>query len=418
MPSTVFFSWQADTPTREGRNFIERALERAVARISDDTAIEEPEREIQIDRDTKNVPGSPPIVDTIFRKIDQAAVFLPDLTFIGKRPDGRPTPNPNVLIEYGWALKQMGHGRIVPVMNTAFGEPSDAMPFDLRHLRNPITYRCPPDLDEANRKKVRDQLARDLEYAIRLVLDSQEFRDSLAKLVTPPAYVPKVPVEGPGRFRRSDEPIGLTIDFMRPPRKVRLSGHPAAWFRMMPNVAPNRIWTVDELEKAMNSPPLPLLSDGWAGYDFLRSPDGYGIYALLQDQDVARAIVFGFSSGEVWSIDTYWLEPKDGKRNIPNVDVYYRRALVAYADFLQKLGISPPFGWIAGMENLKGCFLYRPSPPNTIRLNMSPDGECLVDVVCESGTYSPSDSPGQTLKPFFARLYAACGVSRQTWQDT
>jgi hypothetical protein len=98
MPNTVFFSWQADTPTREGRNFIERALERAVARISADTTVEEAQRELEVDRDTKGVPGSPPIVETIFGKIDGAAVFLPDLTFIGKRPDGRPTPNPNLLI--------------------------------------------------------------------------------------------------------------------------------------------------------------------------------------------------------------------------------------------------------------------------------------------------------------------------------
>src|SRR5271168_3534317 len=104
MSSTVFFSWQADTPTRENRNFIERALDRAARRIGDDTTIEKATRELAVDRDTKGVPGSPPIVETIFSKIDQASIFVPDLTFIGTRADGRKTPNPNVLIEYGWAL--------------------------------------------------------------------------------------------------------------------------------------------------------------------------------------------------------------------------------------------------------------------------------------------------------------------------
>jgi hypothetical protein len=102
MTSTVFFSWQADTVPIIGRNVIERALERAIARIGRDTEIEEAVRELAIDKDTQDVPGSPPIVETIFKKIDQAAVFVPDLTFVGKRLDGRPTPNPNVLIEYGW----------------------------------------------------------------------------------------------------------------------------------------------------------------------------------------------------------------------------------------------------------------------------------------------------------------------------
>lgn len=158
MPSTIFFSWQIDTPGREGRNFIERALERAVSRISKDESVEEAERELAVDRDTKGVAGSPPIVDTIFRKIDQAAVFVPDLTFIGNRPDGRPTPNPNVLIECGWALKSITHGRIVPVMNTAFGQPSaENMPFDMHHLRNPITYHCPEDFNERQHEMTVDE---------------------------------------------------------------------------------------------------------------------------------------------------------------------------------------------------------------------------------------------------------------------
>jgi hypothetical protein len=181
MPTTVFFSWQIDTQTTAGRNLIERALERAAKRIGGDTTIDEAIREIEIDRDTKGVAGSPPIVDTIFGKIDQAAAFVPDLTFIGKRPDGRPTPNPNVLIEYGWALKSLRHGRIVPVMNTAYGEPtSDNMPFDLRHLRNPITYDCPEGTPEERRGQIRDELARKLESAVRDVLGSSEFKDSLS----------------------------------------------------------------------------------------------------------------------------------------------------------------------------------------------------------------------------------------------
>jgi hypothetical protein len=55
--NTVFFSWQADTPTREGQNLFERALKRAATRISGDTTVEEPVRDLAIDRDTKGVAG-------------------------------------------------------------------------------------------------------------------------------------------------------------------------------------------------------------------------------------------------------------------------------------------------------------------------------------------------------------------------
>jgi hypothetical protein len=98
---TIFFSWQMDTDPRTGRNLIERVLERALGSIGSDATVHEAVRELEVDRDTLDEPGFPPIVDTIFRKIDEAAMFVVDLTFVGKRLDGRPTPNPNVLIEYG-----------------------------------------------------------------------------------------------------------------------------------------------------------------------------------------------------------------------------------------------------------------------------------------------------------------------------
>src|SRR5690349_11347928 len=109
MKHTIFFSWQLDTQPTAGRNLIERALNRALTTIAADTTLEEAVRELAVDKDTLNVPGSPPIVETILKKIDAAAVFVPDLTFVGTRKNGRPTPNPNVLVEYGYALKSLGH---------------------------------------------------------------------------------------------------------------------------------------------------------------------------------------------------------------------------------------------------------------------------------------------------------------------
>jgi hypothetical protein len=41
MAITVFFSWQSDTPNREGRGFIENALGVAVSRIAKDVTVED-----------------------------------------------------------------------------------------------------------------------------------------------------------------------------------------------------------------------------------------------------------------------------------------------------------------------------------------------------------------------------------------
>jgi hypothetical protein len=92
-------------------------------------------------------------------------------------------------------------------------------------------------------------------------------------------------------------------------------------------------------------------------------------------------------------------------------------ALVDYSGFLDRLGIKPPYKWIIGMEDLKGRFLYRPTPANKVRIFQSHDGEGLVDEVMESGLYSPADPVGPTLKSFFVKLYQSCGLARQEWQD-
>lgn len=289
MPSTVFFSWQADTPTREGRNLIERALDRAAGRLGGDTTIEEPFRDLSVDRDTKNVPGSPPIVETIFAKIDKAAVFVPDLTFVGTRADGRPTPNPNVLIEYGWALKSLRHGRIVPVMNTAFGEPTaEAMPFNLRHLRNPILYCCPSGSDDETRKRARELLAARLEHALRAVFTSEQLGDGGPP--EPPAisFSAHPSEDGPGKFRARGRPIGLNDGRLgEPPIEVRLTDGPVVWFRLMPKVTPDRAWLVTDVKNVatrQNTVILPF-NNRWAGYSYLRSDDGFGVYGISDDRN-------------------------------------------------------------------------------------------------------------------------------------
>lgn len=245
MAETIFFSWQADTSTTCGRNLIERALERALRSLASDAVIEEAVRDsLAVDKDTKGVPGSPPIVDTIFGKIDEAAVFVPDLTFVGKRLDGRPTPNPNVLIEYGWALKRHGHSYMVPIMNIAHGEPNDrTLPFDLKHLRHPITYNCPDDASDATRKTAREELAKKLADAIKLVITNPAFR---TRKHPDAPFVPRQATDGRGRFRGTGESIGFT-DWAGEPAELYLCDWPLSWFRLMPLRTLQQEFTVTKL---------------------------------------------------------------------------------------------------------------------------------------------------------------------------
>ena len=126
------------------------------------------------DQDTQDVPGSPNIAETILKKIDDCRVFVGDLTHIGPNEHHELTPNPNVLIEYGYALKSVGYGRMIAVLNKAFGDPrSKPLPFDLQHKRWPFIYDARPSDPEQERRSERNRLSQKLQSAIRSVLDHE-----------------------------------------------------------------------------------------------------------------------------------------------------------------------------------------------------------------------------------------------------
>jgi len=165
----VFYSWQSDLPNSTNRGFIQKALENAAKAIRQDDSIKV---EPVIDRDTAGVPGSPDIANTIFAKIDQSQVFVCDVSIINQGEKSRPTPNPNVLIEFGYAIKGLKAQRIVMVMNTVFGGPA-SLPFDLSKKRV-LTYDMPKESDD--RATERKALESKLEEALRTILTEIETR--------------------------------------------------------------------------------------------------------------------------------------------------------------------------------------------------------------------------------------------------
>lgn len=423
MKHTIFFSWQSDTPTISGRNFVERALDRAVGAIGQDTEVEEAVREgLEVDRDTKGVSGSPPIVETILKKIDAAAVFIADLTFAGRRPDGAPIPNPNVLIEYGWALKSLGHARIVAVMNAAFGNPTDEeMPFDMRHLRHPIQYNCPDGADDETRAKARVALAKQLEGAIRNVIDSDEFKATLPKPPEPPVFPAKEPLDGPARFRAKGQPLGVSHDMlpMAQPYDIHLEEGAALWLRVMPDREPGRRWTALEIQKAATGSDAHIMpiNDAAGSYGYVRAADGFGVRAMMAlAQNVTHWVVFAFNTGEVWTIDSYLLAAAGSQKpsTIPLNENAFAKALEGYARFLSRLGVQPPYRWVAGMEGVRGRALYLPAPSGRMGLPF-PRGSCVVEDIVAEGQHVPDVAARHSLRPFFEEIYDKCGLERPAW---
>lgn len=414
MVQSIFFSWQSDTETRIGKAFLRSVLDEACANIVLDASIDEPLRDIKVDSDTQGVAGQPPIVDTIFKKIDKAAIFIADLTFIGKRPDERPIPNPNVLMECGWALKVLGYERIIYVMNAAFGEPTRTnLPFDLGHLRFPICYNLPENASPETKAKEKKALMATLQKAISASLAT------IPKTINPPpSEFPAVKAKGdPARFRALDEALGFCEGpWSGEAKEVFLSPGSAMWLRVIPKSIPKKKWTAEEFTVlSMGSTDCFRPLEAGSGWNPFRAEDGVGVYRAKTDKIESKTILtdsvaFLFETGEMWAIEVGWLE---SRKSIPqtSLEEIFTNGLSHYAQLLGKLGIEPPYKWEAGICGLKGKYLGYSPPPGKIWL-----GEhgpvCAADQIEASGEYDGRQSLTAALKSFFEKIFQKCGRTR------
>jgi hypothetical protein len=417
----IFYSWQSDRPGKLCRSFIESALDKAIVEIAKELTLESAERPttFEIDKDTKGVSGTPPIVETIFAKIDDAVAFVADLTFVGKRDeDDRPIPNPNVLIEYGWALKSRTHSRVIGVMNTAYGEPDETnLPFNMKHLRWPIAYHLPSGADDIEKAKVRASLVKSLKVALKAITDNEKLN---AEPIVPELtkFVPVEPQNGPARFRAKDAPLGRVDAMMSMDGgPLKLTEGSAFWLRLMPTSHQARAWKITELkERATRADRFfpPLNHHLFTNFNYFRGSDGFGVCECNSGTQLTRAAVFLFKTGEVWGIDSASLANNDVLAIAEQSFVDFFKRGVQFLE--EDLKIAAPYRWIAGVEGTSDRFLYRPDPPGRHYIS-SKVGPCMQTEIIVEGTYNKSEAVHLSLRPFFEAIYDACGAERPVALD-
>lgn len=173
---TVFYAWQSDRDAAICRKLIRAAAKHALTKLKAEPDIFNAPSFV-LDQDRQGVPGHPHIASVIRRKIKACDVFLADLTHVasytaaGKAGKSRrkKTPNPNVLIELGIAIRAKGFGRLILVMNDHFGS-TDDLPFDVKSHSFPITYTLADANDEKQVKAVQDKLAERIATALKPML--------------------------------------------------------------------------------------------------------------------------------------------------------------------------------------------------------------------------------------------------------
>ena len=172
----VFFSWQSDLKDLN-KKFLEMAIEKARLKI-----IENNKFSITVDDATRGMSGSGDIAKDIFDKVKNADIFIGDITIINNSDNvgNRRVPNPNVMIELGYAIAHLGVNRIIMPFNTFYGKDSD-IPFDIRKNRYlAYTFDSSRNEDRSYRNSCLSDLTNKLDGAITSIFDDnpQKPRDS------------------------------------------------------------------------------------------------------------------------------------------------------------------------------------------------------------------------------------------------
>lgn len=135
---TLFLSWQSDV--NSARSAIESAVKGAISSLLDTDQLN-----IELDESTWNTPGMPKIEDVIKDKIENSDIFVADITPIATKGT-KQLPNPNVLIELGYALKCLGPERIILVAQKKSEWDVKDLPFDINHHRI-LIFKTPSQCD-------------------------------------------------------------------------------------------------------------------------------------------------------------------------------------------------------------------------------------------------------------------------------
>lgn len=174
----VFYAWQSDLPRTSGQDLIRQALSRAAADVERglNGAIK-----VYVDEATRDETGSPNIPQTIFRKIATADAIVADVSLVVSSKGTRPSPNPNVLIEIGYAAARLGWPRVLLLGNSAWGNFPQDLPFDIdRHAAKSFRLTEEESKDTSKLKSSASNLAGILRDSIMAIVQASPQRPVLA----------------------------------------------------------------------------------------------------------------------------------------------------------------------------------------------------------------------------------------------
>lgn len=242
-------------------------------------------------------------------------------------------------------------------------------------------------------------------------------QNNLGKIFAKPSFPAAVPREGEARFRRSDEPLGMSWNQI--PRvnqqqfDILLEEGRSVWLRLIPVDPQESEFGPLDLKNAATRGNFSLLPLVDFEIEFVIAEDGFGVCNQVDhsNRHMTSGVAFAFITGEVWSVDTNLLS-FDDKIYVDEIAKHLTKSLAAYARFLDTLGIKPPYRWITGIEGVS-------------RMKLAFEGQgafatyfggpvCMSNTVAEGGLYDGREDPAAVLAPFFGKVFKKSGAKRPT----
>lgn len=256
-------------------------------------------------------------------------------------------PNPNVTIEYTHALDFHGEGRLIAVVNEAYGGPlKDHLPFNLRHRKWPIRYRLGPGTTLEEKQAVRKKLVAELKDAIELVLDLPRVRSHANPFVGTNFMPSDFAAHAKSGELIVDGPYGDEMEPYSIPERCVIT------LRLQPTEAPERFETeADAFDAVVHGQLRPMAPSETTGRSPARNAMGAiayeaprrGLLLFLSQLFVSKEI-YGLDAGAAGALS--WRDSDNARRAfyIERVEESYALTLQNYLRFARKT-LALPMPW-------------------------------------------------------------------------
>ncbi|QOJ31418.1 MAG: hypothetical protein HRU81_04505 [Gammaproteobacteria bacterium] len=373
----IFWSWQSDYSPKTCRHFIRESLVDAITQVAEEISVDDADRP-EIDHDTKGERGMADIATTILNKIENAAVFVADLTPIARSPEGKWLPNPNVMIELGWAMHRPGWERVIGILNMAGGAKVEDLPFDIRQ-RRVVTFVLNDAADKSTRAAVRSKLVSELKEALRINLE--ERLDDLSE----PQQVNGIASMASNYSIWSSAGEALTHNDAfggARRKKVAIPDVPRAYVRIIPAGWKGGAPLVSDIAKLDPSESVDAPFGGGSSGDYGATEEGHVRYWITSQLEMSEAssidmTMYFEDTGEFWMLHGSVIAQHEGQlllRDHPMLGQWsqFLRKATAVMDRFQALKMRKVEAGLFGVKDLQWYSEWRgsrtPSRRNDTRI--------------------------------------------------